>query len=172
MSHPSQMEFVQRVKGRFPQFFTKKKVLEIGSLDINGSVRQFFDDCGYIGVDLGKGKGVDIVARGEELVFPASYFDVTISCECFEHNPEWVKTFNNMVRMTSGIVIMTCATTGRPEHGTRRTSPADAPFCGDYYQNLTEADIRDNCDMTRFVQYEFSTNQNPADLYFWGLIRP
>lgn len=172
MSHPSQMEFVQRVKGRFPHYFVKRKVLEIGSLDINGSVRQFFDDCGYIGVDLGEGKGVDLVAKGEELLFPAKYFDVTISCECFEHNPEWVKTFNNMVRMTSGLVIMTCATTGRPEHGTRRTSPQDAPFCGDYYQNLTEADIVNNCDMSRFSQYEFSTSSSPADLYFWGLIKP
>lgn len=171
MSHQSQMDFVQRVKWRFPQFFVKKKVIEIGSLDINGSVRQFFDDCGYIGVDLGEGKGVDLVAKGEELTFPDNHFDVAISCECLEHNPEWIRTFNNMARMASGLVIMTCATTGRPEHGTRRTSPSDAPFCGDYYLNLTEADIRDNCDMTKFLHYEFSTNASPADLYFWGLIR-
>lgn len=171
MSHQSQLDFVARVKQRFPQYFKNSKVLEIGSLDINGSVRQFFDSCDYIGVDLGEGKGVDLIAKGEELKFPDNHFDVAISCECFEHNPEWIRTFNNMVRMASGLVIMTCATTGRPEHGTRRTSPSDAPFCGDYYRNLTEKDIRDSCDLSKFATYEFSTNSNPADLYFWGLIR-
>lgn len=172
MSHQSQLDFVARVKQRFPQYFKNRRVLEIGSLDINGSVRQFFDDCDYTGVDLGEGKGVDYVGRGEELTYPDDNFCVTISCECFEHNPEWIRTFDNMVRMTSGLVIMTCATTGRPEHGTRRTSPSDAPFCGDYYQNLTEHDIKSSCNMSRFVEYEFSTNANPADLYFWGLIKP
>lgn len=172
MSHQSQLDFVAMVKRRFPQFFSGKKVLEVGSLDINGSVRQFFENCEYLGVDLGEGKGVDLVAKGEELDFPDNSFNVAISCECFEHNPEWVKAFENMVRMASGIVIMTCATTGRAEHGTRLTSPSDAPFCGDYYRNLTEQDFLDNCNMDRFLHYQFTTNTNPADLYFWGLCKP
>ena len=172
MSHQSQLNFVAGVKQQFPEYFKKGRILEIGSLDINGSVRQFFEDCDYTGVDIGEGKGVDLVARGEELSFFDGNFSVCISCECLEHNPEWAKTFNNMVRMCSGLVIMTCATTGRPEHGTRRTSPSDAPFCGDYYRNLTEQDIRDNCDLSKFKEYQFSTNASPADLYFWGICKP
>ena len=171
MSHQSQLDFVASIKRKFPEYFIEKRVLEIGSLDINGSVRQFFDDCTYIGVDLGEGKGVDLVAHGQDLIFPANSFDVSISCECFEHNPEWVKTFNNMVRMTHGLVIMTCATTGRPEHGTRRTSPSDAPFCDDYYKNLTAHDIKSSCDLSKFVEYKFSTCDSPADLYFWGITK-
>lgn len=171
MSHQSQLDFVASVKAKFPEYFANKKVLEIGSLDINGSVRQFFTDCTYIGVDLGEGAGVDIIAHGENLVFPANTFDVAISCECFEHNPEWVATFNNMVRMCKGLMIMTCATTGRPEHGTSRTSRADAPFCGDYYMNLTESDIKTNCDFSKFTEYGFSTCDSPADLYFWAICK-
>lgn len=171
MSHQSQLDFVASVKARFPKYFEDKRVLEIGSLDINGSVRQFFSNCTYIGVDLGEGKGVDLVSKGEDLIFPKDSFDVSISCECFEHNPEWVKTFDNMVRMTDGLVIMTCATTGRPEHGTSRTSRADAPFCGDYYRNLTEHDIKSSCNLNKFVEYGFSTNDSPADLYFWGITK-
>lgn len=171
MSHQSQIDFVAGVKAKFPDYFVNNKVLEIGSLDINGSVRQFFDNCDYIGVDLGEGKGVDLVAKGEELDFPSSIFDVVISCECFEHNPKWVSTFNNMARMCSGLMIMTCATTGRPEHGTRRTNQADAPFCGDYYKNLTEQDIRDSCDFNKFIEHGFSTCDSPADLYFWALCK-
>lgn len=171
MSHQSQLDFVASVKARFPKYFEDKRVLEIGSLDINGSVRQFFSNCTYIGVDLGEGKGVDLVSKGEDLIFPKDSFDVSISCECFEHNPEWVKTFDNMIRMTDGLVIMTCATTGRPEHGTSRTSRADAPFCGDYYHNLTEHDIKSSCNLSKFVEYGFSTNDSPADLYFWGITK-
>jgi hypothetical protein len=73
--------------------------------------------------------------------------------------------------MCSGLVFFTCATTGRPEHGTRRTSPSDAPFCGDYYRNLTEADFREKFDFSEFEQYGFSANRDPADLYFWGLCK-
>lgn len=171
MSHQSQLDFVASVKKQFPEYFINRKVLEVGSLDINGSVRQFFDNCTYTGVDLGEGKGVDLVAKGEDLVFPDNSFDVSISCECFEHNPEWAKTFNNMARMTSGLVVMTCATTGRPEHGTTRTNPADAPFCGDYYMNLVAEDILAKCDMSKFKEYKFSSSSSPADLYFFGIIK-
>jgi len=171
VSHQSQLDFVASIKKQFPQYFFESKVLEVGSLDINGSIRQFFVACDYIGVDLGEGRGVDVVARGEELDYPDDSFDVVASCECFEHNPEWVKTFNNMVRMASGLVFFSCATTGRAEHGTRRTSPDDAPFCGDYYRNLTEQDFRENCDLDKFTVYEFLVNSSPADLYFWGICK-
>ena len=172
MSHRAQLDFVASLRDRFPEYFRKGRVLEIGSLDINGSVRQFFEDCDYTGVDLGEGKGVDLVARGEELDYFDGNFTVCLSCECFEHNPEWAATLRNMIRMSCGLVFFSCATTGRKEHGTRRTSPQDAPFCGDYYRNLTEQDFLENCDMDKFLHYEFSSNSNPADLYFWGLCKP
>jgi len=169
MSHQSQLDFVASLKKSHPQYFSNQKVLEIGSLDINGSIRQFFDKCNYIGVDLGHGKGVDLVAKGEELTFPDDGFDVVASCECFEHNPEWIATFNNMARMSSKLVFFTCATTGRPEHGTTRTNPWDSPFTAhDYYRNITEEDIRRDCDLGQFYYYEFSTNDDAKDLYFWG----
>jgi SAM-dependent methyltransferase len=169
MSHQSQLDFVRSLTHRFPIYFAGQRVLEVGSLDINGSIRQFFDGCEYIGVDLGEGKGVDLVAKGEDLDFPDGYFKVVASCECFEHNPEWEATFRNMIRMCSGLVFFSCATTGRLEHGTKRTSPDDAPFCGDYYRNLTEEDFREKFTFEEFESYGFLTNSNPADLYFWGI---
>lgn len=167
LSHQSQLDFVRSLVNRFPIYFAGQKVLEVGSLDINGSIRQFFSGCNYIGVDLGEGRGVDLVARGEELDFPDGHFMTVASCECFEHNPEWEATFRNMVRMCSGLVFFSCATTGRPEHGTRRTSPGDAPFCGDYYRNLTEDDFREKFTFEEFSQYGFEVRG--TDLYFWGI---
>ena len=86
MSHPEQREFVAEIKRTYPDLFSSKKVLEVGSLDINGSIREFFTECAYLGVDLAAGPGVDLVSRGEDLDFPDESFDVVASCECFEHN--------------------------------------------------------------------------------------
>lgn len=170
MSHQQQMEFVANVKAKFPEFFTGQKVLEIGSLNINGSVRPFFEGSAqYIGCDLGEGPGVDIVSLGHELPYEDGSFDVVISCECFEHDQHWEKTFKKMIDLTreDGLVIFSCATIGRAEHGTSRTSPADAPFTNDYYRNLEEKDFEGF--KSFFKSHAFSECQSPRDLYFWGL---
>ena len=174
MSHPAQNDYIKYVKGKFPAYFHKRQVLEVGSLNINGTVRDFFTECHYVGLDVAEGKGVDIVCEGQNYDAPTESFDVTISCECFEHNPEWVATFRNMHRMTRtlGLVIMTCATTGRPEHGTTRTTPQDSPLTiglgWDYYKNLTEQDFKDNFDLnTMFTDYQFLSQG--TDLYFYGV---
>ena len=172
MSHPAQMIFVESVKQNYVNLFIRKKVLEVGSLNINGSIRQFFIDCDYTGVDLAPGKDVDMVARGEDLSFPDKNFDVVCSCECFEHNPEWARTFDNMARMAKSLVFFSCATTGRPEHGTPRTTPQDAPFCGDYYQNLRASDFLEKCNMDACISYRFLVNKAAQDLYFIGIKKP
>ena len=169
MSHQAQLDFVAIVRAMYPDYFIRKQVLEIGSLNINGSIRPFFEQCVYVGVDLGEGRDVDVVAKGEDLTYADGSFDVVASCECFEHNPEWVATLNNMIRMSSGLVFFSCATTGRPEHGTPRTSPHDAPFCGEYYRNLTEEDVKQAVDLSVFEDYQFLTNDKAHDLYFWGI---
>ncbi len=42
--------FVDTVKAQAPEHFTGKKVLEVGSQNINGTVRDFFTDCQYVGI--------------------------------------------------------------------------------------------------------------------------
>jgi len=172
LAHQQQFDFVKTVANALPNNFANCKVLEVGSLDINGSVRQFFTNCDYIGIDLGHGRGVDLVCQGQDYDAPDNTFDTCISCECFEHNPDWVLTFVNMYRMTKpgGLILMSCATTGRAEHGTKRTSPADAPFCNDYYKNLTEQDFLDNLKIDNmFSVYEFAVGNATYDLYFYGV---
>jgi hypothetical protein len=71
--------------------------------------------------------------------------------------------------MSKTLVFFSCATTGRAEHGTRSSNPQDAPFCGDYYANITEQDVKSNCDLTSFLEYSFEVNEQAHDLYFWGV---
>lgn len=173
MAHDEQREFFASVTALHPEYFTGANVLEIGSLNINGTVRDFFTDCNYVGVDVASGPGVDVVAFGENLAYPDRAFHTVISAECFEHNPEWRATFVNMSRMSRGMVVFTCATTGRAEHGTRRSSPDSSPLTldWDYYQNLTAEDFTYSVDLgALFSQYEFTTNEKSHDLYFWGIV--
>jgi len=121
--------FLTTVKVAFPHFFDNVSVLEIGSFDINGSVRKYFNQPKeFVGVDLTPGKGVDIVGQGQEISLGRK-FDVVLSTECFEHNPFYKETFANMVRHSrpGGLIIFTCASTGRPEHGTSRAEPSSSP---------------------------------------------
>lgn len=170
MAHPQQMAFVARLKDKFPDYFVRKSILEIGSLNLNGSIRQFFEQCQYVGVDVGPGPGVDVVSKGEDLTYSSRLFDVVCSTECFEHAALWPEIFANMVRMSDRLVFFTCATTGRAEHGTTRCNPWDSPHtAGDYYQNVTEADVREKCDLTQFQEFGFEVDEQAHDLYFWGI---
>lgn len=177
MAHTEQLDFIRSIRGMHPRHFSNKRVLEVGSLNINGSVRQFFSNCDYLGIDVGPGEGVDIVCPGQDYNAPDESFDTIISTECFEHNPYWRETFANMVRMTksNGLILFTCATTGRKEHGTNRTCKHSSPLTidlgwGDYYQNLTENDFRKEFNFTdAFESHQFSNNLESFDLYFYGI---
>ncbi len=176
MAHPAQFSFINAVKGTYGEYFVNSKVLEVGSLNINGTVRQFFDSPSlYVGIDIGEGPGVDVVCEGQNYDTPER-FDCVISCECMEHNPEWKDTFANMIRLCrpGGIVIMTCATTGRAEHGTSRTTPQDSPLTigrgWEYYCNLTFDDFMTAfCLEDYFRHFEFVVNPRAHDLYFVGV---
>jgi len=176
MAHPQQKAFCSAVKARFPHYFTGVLALDIGSLDLNGNNQYLFDaNCQYLGIDVAQGRNVDIVSPGHMLGMPSETFDVIVSTECLEHDRHWAQTLNEAVRMLrpGGMLLMTCATTGRPEHGTRRTTPQDAPLLAsvddewaDYYRNLDEQDIRNALDVPNLFQMiEFSIGHETHDLY-------
>lgn len=172
MAHQEQREYFNKIKEMYPQFFTDVSVIEMGSLNINGTVRDFFNATSYLGVDVAEGAGVDLVMEGQNVKLPKHSFDIAVSAECFEHNPEWKATFKNMVRLAKTAVMFTCASEGRAEHGTTRTTPQDSPFTleWDYYQNLNESDFREAFDLdSMFQQYAFEYNPNSHDLYFYGI---
>lgn len=178
MAHEEQATFCTKIKDRFPPLFENKRVLDVGSLDINGNNRYLFANCEYTGIDVGPGRNVDVVSTGHEFAAEDGAYDAIVSTECFEHDMHYRLTLKNIVRMLKpgGIFLFTCATTGRREHGTRRTSPCDAPLLqgqwSDYYQNLTEADIRDCLDVeSLFSDHAFEVNESSKDLYFWGVKR-
>lgn len=180
MAHPEQKAFCEKVKTLHPSLFKKATVLDVGSLDINGNNKFLFEDSSYIGIDVGPGPNVDFVSVGHEWKADDGAYTVIVSTECFEHDMHYAKTILNIIRMLApgGMFLFTCASTGRPEHGTRKSDGGvNAPLLSsqsddwaDYYKNLTEQDIREVIDIDAiFSSYEFEVNEQAHDLYFWGI---
>jgi len=177
MSHPEQLGFFDLVARTNTPLIAGARVLEIGSYDVNGTIRGSFASASeYVGVDLTPGPGVDVVSYGHELDHPDESFDITLSGECFEHDPHWLRTFDNMVRLTrpGGLVAVSCASSGRPEHGTTRAlidnSPGTQAVGIDYYRNLDETDFLADLPVAEmFSSYGFWYLPSAFDLYFAGV---
>ncbi len=175
MAHREQRKWCELVKHAHAEFFIGTNVLDIGSLDINGNNRYLFEQCDYTGIDIGEGPNVDLVIKGHlHRTDKDNDYDVVISTECFEHDEHWQQTLKNVINnllKDGGLFLFSCAAPGRPEHGTKKTSPKDSPFTTDYYRNLSEADIRSVLDCDKiFSNYKFKTRTEfPQDLYFYGI---
>jgi SAM-dependent methyltransferase len=178
MSHWQQVEYCKGVKEKFPLYFTGINVLDVGSLDLNGNNKGLFNNCRYIGIDIAEGKNVDFVSIGHEYPGKDEEFTTIISTECFEHDQYLEKTLKNIVRMlkSKGLFMFTCATTGRPEHGTLKQDGPSSPLTlkiegwNNYYKNLLKEDIMKLINIDEiFEKYEFTYEDVNHDLRFWGI---
>lgn len=177
--HTQARDFTLFVKNILTNFFINKKVLDVGSGDINGNNRFLFENCEYVGNDVIHAPNVTIVSKTKDLPFQDNEFDTIISTECFEHDPEYKESFIKIFKMLkpNGLFCFTCASTGRAEHGTRRTSPGDSygtigslADMSDYYKNITEVDLNEVLNLnTLFTVWDTYYNAESKDLYFVGI---
>ena len=68
--------------------FEPGTVLEVGSYNVNGTIRECFRDATrYIGIDQSPGPGVDQVLPAELIInqFKQQEFDTVLCCEMLEH---------------------------------------------------------------------------------------
>mgnify|MGYP001772766067 CR=1 FL=1 len=104
--------------------FYGKRVIEVGSKYVNGSVRpiieKFCKPKEYIGVDIEEGKFVDVVIPAEKLVdkFGENSFDVVISTEMLEHVRDWRTVIENLklILKPEGYIYITTRSYGFPYH--------------------------------------------------------
>ena len=180
--HLEARDFTLFVKSILNDFFINKKVLDVGSGDINGNNNFLFENCEYHGNDVVDAPNVTIVSKTANLPFEDESFDTIISTECFEHDPEYSESLLKIYKMLkpNGLFCFTCASTGRAEHGTSRTSPSDSygtignlEDMRDYYKNLTEIDINEVLDLNNsFSVWDTYYNSVSHDLYFVGIKNP
>jgi SAM-dependent methyltransferase len=177
--HNQARNFTLFVQKLLSEYFQNKIVLDVGSGDINGNNRFLFNNCNYHGNDVINAPNVTIVSKTKDLPFINESFDTIISTECFEHDPEYKYSFIKIYEMLkpNGLFCFTCASTGRLEHGTRRTSPGDSygtignlDDMSDYYKNLTESDLNEVLPLNNlFSSWDTYYNSESKDLYFFGI---
>lgn len=121
MCHASDIVFVwdsierHEIEGR--------RVLEVGSRIVNGSVRPSLERMNpreYVGVDIEEGPGVDVVLDAVDLEerFGRGSFDVVISTEMLEHAWDWERSVRAMkaVCKPGGLLLITTRSEGFPFH--------------------------------------------------------
>lgn len=103
---------------------TPAKILEIGSQDVNGSLRAHAPrNASYTGLDFEAGKGVDIVVTGlSDWNVEDAAFDLVAASSVFEHDKAFWRTFLAMCAKTKpGGHIYVSA----PSNGTVHRYPQD-----------------------------------------------
>jgi SAM-dependent methyltransferase len=177
--HPEARDFTIFVKQILFSYFDNKTVLDVGGGDINGNNKFLFDDCDYDANDVIDAPNVTIISKTKDLPFENNHFDTIISTECFEHDPEYKESLNKIYELLkpNGLFVFSCAGFGRPEHGTRRTTPHDSygtigklDDMSDYYLNLTIRDINNALNLdSKFIFWDSYYNSKSKDLYFFGI---
>jgi cyclopropane fatty-acyl-phospholipid synthase-like methyltransferase len=170
--HKEQKIFCNEVRSNNSLHFKNRDVLDVGSLDINGNNRYLFERCAYTGLDIIKGRNVDIVQPICQYASSCGVlYDVVISTEMLEHDKEWKESVLAMYSLVKkgGLLLVTCATTGRPEHGTSKNKPKDSPATNDYYQNISSEMFLEAIKGLGFTFSRISINKESHDLYFYGI---
>jgi SAM-dependent methyltransferase len=167
MAHPAQRNFFKEIRKRFPEHFYQVRVIDCGSLNVNGSLKDLFEDSFYFGVDIVPGLNVDIVCPVKDLDYK-EVFDTVVSAEMLEHSETYKEDLEKMVKMLrpGGLLVISAAGKGRAEHGTRRTGDSwgTSP---DYYKNIEHIDFENI--IKDLKDFEITYNPEAKDIYFWGI---
>lgn len=171
LAHIAQREFFESVKLRFPQFFKHVTVLDVGSQDINGSLKDLFVDSNYIGIDCREGKNVDVVGYVHRATFVDGHFDVVVSGEMLEHDEFWKDSLHRMHLLVrpGGLIALSCASPQRGEHGTVNHPDAGNIYGStpEYYGGRSAADLRTVWSADLFTNSE--AIDADGDTYFVGI---
>lgn len=143
---------------------TDISVLDIGGRNINGWLRDLFAASDWTALDNVASPEVDIVADARTWQ-PPRRWDLVLCTEVLEHVDNWQAVVATAAKATAvdGAVILTCASTGRPQHS--QTGSAEIPD-GEHYGNVSPVDLG-------FVMRELFASHRveyaaPGDAYAWG----
>jgi len=116
----------------------RPKVLEIGSQDVNGTLRSIVPQgFEYVGADMVAGRGVDVVLEDPYVLpFASGSFDAVVSISCFEHSEMFWLAFLEILRVLKpeGIFYLNA-----PSNGAFHRYPVD---CWRFYPDSGRALVR------------------------------
>lgn len=108
------LDFARKHKGKIAG-----NVLEVGSYNVNGSIRDILPIS--VGTDMREGPGVDQVCSVSDLIstFGPESFDCVVSCDALEHIEDWEAALVNMwgILKPDGYLFLTMANMRKGYHG-------------------------------------------------------
>lgn len=141
--HPAAYDWIYRHHSMLRRKYRGAKILEIGSLNVNGEIRPIFSwASAYVGLDQQAGPNVDVVADATLWDYPDKEFNIVISTEMLEHCRDWPKVVDEIhhTLIPGGVFIQTCACDPRVPHG---QYGAQNPAEGEWYKNVCPMDLLD-----------------------------
>jgi SAM-dependent methyltransferase len=136
--HKEALDFLRAVRAELPEL-SGKRIVELGSKDVNGSPRSIFAGAHeYVGVDICPGHGVDVVMDCRKFDGENS-FDICICVESMEHDPNpraFIDAAWRSLR-AGGLFVVTAAAPPRMPHS------CDGQLGGhEYYTNIFPEHLR------------------------------
>jgi hypothetical protein len=109
---------MQRLKEKYKRLFKNQKILELGSLDMNGSVWDLFENCEMTGVDWVAGPHVTHVMKCSDTEFKPETFAFIISLNHMEHDPYWEQSLKHNIPalMVGGMMFLKWCSTHSSKH--------------------------------------------------------
>lgn len=150
------------------EYQAKGPVYEIGSRNVNGSVRALFTELdGYHGIDVSAGVDVDVVADGATYV-PPEVPHTIVCCEVLEHTdaaPRIVQQAGHVLA-PGGLLLLTMAGPGRQPHSAVDGGPLRD---GEFYRNIDLREVMDWASAADVYPLWLMTSADGfADVYYAG----
>lgn len=117
--HTTAQQNAQKFYDKYCQHdIENKTILDVGSYDLNGTLKPMFQKGKYTGLDMAEGPNVDIVAPSSKMPIENESFDIILSTSCFEHDDFFWLTFLEMCRVLKkdGLIYINAPSSG-PYHG-------------------------------------------------------
>lgn len=142
-----------------------KSVLDVGSYDVNGTLKPIFEKEKYTGFDLDFGPNVDIVGSAESLPFDNDSFDIIVSSSCFEHDDFFWLSFLEICRVVKpGGYIYVQA----PSNGPYHAHPKDNwRFYIDSWEALLKWGVKNGYHLELVEHYIDTVTPDPFQQRLW-----
>lgn len=149
------------VKGVMAQLEPPESVIEIGSYNVNGSIRDLFPEAEYTGIDVRTGRDVDVVADGATYKHP-ELVRAVVCCEVLEHAKNADAIIRNAYKLlkSPGVFILTAAGPTRNPHGND-----GGPVGNEFYRNIDRQMLTEWLEDAGFHDHFIGQDTKAGDIY-------
>ena len=156
-------EYIEKIVKKHGPF---KSVLDVGSMNVSGVIKDLIGDADYIGLDMQEGDNVDLVANAHDLkqIFPSKKFDLVVCADTLEHDDKFWLTVEGLRYVTKrgGLMFIGVPSRRCPMH----RHPFDywrfmSDGVAEWFKGFEEIE-------TKIDYVNLGEEQTEDEIYMWG----